>query len=136
MISRMNATPQNTTDATLHEESSSALRCATSAEMHERRRARMRVEQHLHALQAAHLQIARDLLLGEPAAITALDNARRMVAVWSQNRTCSSFYIDNWRELLCGAPAEVGKALNHMDAKWEAALLQNSPFGVRLAPLV
>lgn len=119
----MNTTPQNTTDATL-------------AERHERRRARTRAEQHLHALRTEHLHIARDLLCSEPAAITALDDARRMVEVWSQNATCSSFYIDNWRELLCGAPAEVGKALTHIDAKWEAALLQNSPFGVRLAPLV
>jgi len=102
------------------------------ADLAERRQARQQLSLRMLALQNAHLHIALDLLLDEPAAIAALDQAREMVELWARDKVCSGFYIDAWRKLLTGSPREIGAALARMDKKWESALMQNSPFGAML----
>ena len=109
------------------------LEAATeSKEITERRQARMQQSLRTLSLQKAHWRLALDLLLEDPAAVTAIADARRMVDLWQREKTCSAFYIDTWRTLLAGTPREVGTALARMDPQWESALLQNSPFGARL----
>lgn len=98
----------------------------------ERRQARQQLSLRMLTLQNAHLRVALDLLLDEPAANAALSTARDMVALWAREKTCSAFYIDSWRRLLSGSSRDVGEALARMDKNWEPALLQNSPFGARL----
>jgi transcriptional regulator with XRE-family HTH domain len=105
---------------------------AEPKDLAERRQARQQISLRMLALQNAHLRIALDLVLGEPAAPVALDAARDMVELWAREKVCSAFYIDTWRQLLSGSARDVGAALARMDKKWESALLQNSPFGARL----
>lgn len=102
---------------------------AESRDFAERRQIRLEQTIRVHALQTTHLRIALSLCLGEPAAIRALDEARKMVRLWERERVCSPFYIETWKQLLKGGPRSVGRALSRMDSKWEPALLQNSPFG-------
>ena len=102
---------------------------AETRELAERRQIRLQQTIRVQSLQKAHLRIALSLCLGEPAAIRALGDARKMVKLWERERVCSPFYIDTWKQLLDGGPRNVGRALSRIDAKWEPALLQNSPFG-------
>ena len=102
---------------------------AEPKELAERRQARLQQSLRVLSLQKAHLRIALDLLLSEPAAITVLHAARGMVDLWQREQVCSTFYIDTWRRLLRGRPRQVGAAMARMDKVWESALLQNSPFG-------
>ena len=102
---------------------------AQPAARHERLLARAQINERNLRLHNAHLRLALDLLLDKPAALAALDAARGMVALWARERTCSAFYIDTWRKLLEGAPGDAARALAQMDAQWESALVQNSPFG-------
>ena len=102
-------------------------------EMVERRQARLELSLRLLTLRNAHLRIALELLLDEPATVAALDQARAMVDLWARDKVCSALYIDAWRKLLTGSVHEVGTALARMDKKWESALMQNSPFGALLS---
>lgn len=95
----------------------------------QRRQARLEQSTRMQALQNAHLRIALNLLLDEPATVKGLAEARKMVDLWERERVCSPFYIDRWRRLLKGPPRNVGKALSGIDEKWQPALLQNTPFG-------
>lgn len=101
---------------------------AEPREFAERKFARLQQLLRMQSLQKTHLRIAVRLVLDEPAAIQALDEARKMVDLWEREKVCSAFYIDAWRKLLMGSPREAGAALSRIDEKWEAALLQNSPF--------
>ena len=102
---------------------------AEPKELTERRQARLHQTVRVQSLQNSHLRIALSLLLDEPSAVQALEDARKMVDLWEREQVCSPFYIDTWKRLLNGSPREVGTALSRIDGKWEAALLQNSPFG-------
>lgn len=105
---------------------------ADPKDLAERRQARQQLSLRMLALQNAHLRIALDLLLDDPATVAALDQARAMVELWARDKVCSAFYIDTWRTLLAGSASEVGSALARMDKTWESALMQNSPFGALL----
>ncbi len=109
---------------------------AEPKEIVERRQARLELSLRLLTLHNAHLRIALDLLLDEPATVAALDQARAMVELWARDKVCSAFYIDSWRNLLTGSAQEVGTALARMDKNWESALMQNSPFGALLSRAV
>ena len=100
----------------------------------QRRQARSEQAARIEALQGAHFRIALNLVLGEPAAIKGLEEARKMVDLWERERVCSPFYIDSWKRILRGSPQEVGKALSRIDAQWARALLQNTPFGALINP--
>jgi transcriptional regulator with XRE-family HTH domain len=108
---------------------------AEPKELTERRQARLHLSLRLLALQKAHLRIALDLLLEDPATVAALHEARAMVELWAREKVCSAFYIDSWQQLLTGSAHEVGTALARIDKQWESALLQNSPFGARLSQI-
>jgi transcriptional regulator with XRE-family HTH domain len=95
----------------------------------QRRQARLEQAARIEAVQGAHFRIALNLVLGEPAAIKGLEEARKMVNLWEHERVCSPFYIDTWKRILGGSPREVGKALSRLDEQWARALLQNTPFG-------
>lgn len=105
---------------------------AEPAALTERRQARLQQSLRTHSLQNAHLRIAIDLLLDDPAAIAALDDARKMVDLWEREQVCSAFYIHTWRQLLRGGPRDVGASMARIDKPWESALLQNSPFAAQL----
>ena len=107
---------------------------AEPKDLAERRQVRQQHAIRMLTLQKAHLRIALNLLLDEPAMAAALDAARDMVELWAREKVCSAYYIDSWRRLLSGSAHEVGAALARIDKQWESALLQNSPFGPLLNP--
>ena len=100
-----------------------------SKELAERRQVRLQQTVRVQSLQNAHLRIALNLSFEDPSTVSALEDAKTMVALWEREQSCSAFYIDTWKLLLSGPPRDVGTALSQIDKKWEPALLQNSPFG-------
>jgi len=101
--------------------------------MFERKQARFQNAFRMQALQSAHRRIALDLLQDDPSMAGAIAEARRMVQIWERDKTCSPFYIKRWKDVLRGSARQVGKALAHLDEKWELALFQNTPFGSLIA---
>jgi transcriptional regulator with XRE-family HTH domain len=93
-------------------------------------RVRLRAEETLGLARRrqAHLEIAVDLALGRASAARALRDARRMVALWRRDRTCSERYVKEWSRILEGGPAQVGAKIRDIDEQWLDALLQNTPF--------
>lgn len=56
-------------------------------------------------------------------------DARIQVELWEKNRTCSSVYIERWREILDGKLSGIAKRLAAAaQSEWANALFQNSPF--------
>lgn len=107
---------------------------AGSAEQLERLRLRNEESRKIASRRWQHLKLALDLALGKPEAIRALLDARRMVALWKRERTCSSHYIKEWSRILAGPPGQVARKIGEIPESWLDALLQNTPFSSALRP--
>jgi transcriptional regulator with XRE-family HTH domain len=94
-----------------------------------------RLEQERAARRAAnvrekHLRLAAELAIGDAEAVARLDDARRMVAVWRQNKSCSPKYIEGWSAILDAQPREVARKLMSIEPGWRNAMFQNTPFHI------
>jgi transcriptional regulator with XRE-family HTH domain len=97
-----------------------------------RRLARLVQDANVQARKEAHLRLALLMLTDAAAAKPLVTEARNTVRVWRTNKSCSPFYIDAWDKILTGTPRDVGKSIAAMDARWENALHQNTPFASAL----
>lgn len=92
-----------------------------------RRVVRLEQEMRLRDRRERHLRLATTLAGSGPAAAELIARARQRVELWRRDRTCSSFYIDRWSEILALPPPEIARTLSSL-GEWEDALLQNSPW--------
>ena len=75
-----------------------------------------------------HDRVAAGLALGALGA-PDLVRARRQVARWVKQGTCSPWYARRWSEILAGKPAEAAARLLALEEGEQKALYQNTPFG-------
>jgi len=74
-----------------------------------------------------HLRLAISLGEDESSAAAKVARARKRVALWRRNRSCSPFYIDRWSRVLALPPRKMAKAISSL-GEWEDAMFQNSPW--------
>lgn len=95
--------------------------------LEERRRARLEHRQQLDRQRIRHLRLAAQLA-GDPVrARPLIAAAKRVVALWARNRTCSPFYIRRWSRLLALPPRQLALEMAAL-GEWEDALFQNTPW--------
>ena len=81
-----------------------------------------------------HFRIALQLATRDPGAVSKLREARRMVALWKEARSCSPEYIDGWSRIVNEEPLLAAKRLLEVDPAWLDAMFQNTPFALGTEP--
>lgn len=89
--------------------------------------ARMAHQERLHAQRERHLRLAVELAADSRAARGRIARARKVVALWRRNRTCSPHYVKRWMELLALPPSQLARRMASL-AEWEDAMFQNTPW--------
>jgi transcriptional regulator with XRE-family HTH domain len=93
-----------------------------------RRLARLEQELRLREQRERHLRLAHELRQASPAAAKRkIERARRRVALWRAQGTCSPYYIERWSRLLALPPRRLARAMLSL-GDWQDALFQNTPW--------
>ncbi|MGH8746772.1 MAG: helix-turn-helix domain-containing protein [Burkholderiales bacterium] len=95
--------------------------------MDDRHRARLDQRARLEAQRSRHLRLAVRLASRPREAKALIQEARSVVELWRERKTCSPFYVKRWSRLLALAPAELAQGMACL-GEWEAALFQNTPW--------
>ena len=98
-----------------------------------------RLERERAAVRAArareqHFRIALRLAMSDEQAQERLSEARRMVALWKENQSCSPEYIEAWSRIVHQEPFEAAKRMLEADPGWLDAMFQNTPFKLDRVP--
>jgi transcriptional regulator with XRE-family HTH domain len=89
--------------------------------------ARLEQEKRLYQQRERHLRLALDLAADDEAAAAKIEKARERVELWRNKKSCSSFYIERWNQLLALPPRKIAREMSSF-GEWEDALFQNSPW--------
>jgi hypothetical protein len=96
-----------------------------------RRAARADKQRQDAALRILH-ERALTLVSDGSRAPAVLARAHAAVAKWESSRTCSPFYIEEWRRILADPIEGLRKRVLRPDAPDRIALMHNTPFGFLL----
>lgn len=92
-----------------------------------RQRARVEQQKSVEERRRRHYRLAIELAGDEKAAAALIAKARKRVALWRSNRSCSPYYIERWSQLLDLPPRDLAMAMTSL-GEWQDALFQNSPW--------
>jgi len=99
------------------------VQSAGASRVEERLKHRLRQEE----LRQRHLRVALSLYQDPHSAPAKIDRALKQVSLWEERKSCSPRYIERWRQVLAGEPAEVAAAMACL-GEWENAMFQNTPW--------
>ena len=83
------------------------------------------------ALRALH-ERALALMSDQLRAAPVMTRAQAAVSKWESAKTCSPFYVEEWRRILANPVEELRERVLHTDAPNGVALMHNTPFGFLL----
>ena len=83
------------------------------------------------ALRALH-ERALVLMSDQLRAAPVLARAQAAVSKWESAKTCSPFYVEEWRRILANPAEELRQRVLRPDAPNGVALMHNTPFGFLL----
>ena len=104
---------------------------SSSALLDARRTARADKHRQDQALRALH-ERALALMADQSQAVPVMARAQAAVSKWESAKTCSPFYVEQWRRILANPVQELRDQVLRPDAVNGLALMHNTPFGFLL----